>query len=155
MYPPAVLSAVAIAGIVFGLVGCCLALWSWRHQRSLDGRVERLEEAAMRERERRARRARLHVVLEQHIEIRRVLVLQNHGPATASGITVSVNGVPLNRSPLVDQEKLGTIGADMLPASHQLRLPLVSRELTEEIMVEVTWSDATGDLGSSRLTCAP
>lgn len=148
----AVLSAVAVAGLVLGLLGCSLALWSWRRQRALQSRLGRLEEAAIREQGRRTRRARLQADLEQQVEISRVLVIRNAGPAAASGITVSLGGVPLDHSSLIDHKKLDGTGAETLPAGRQLRLPLVARELPEEVEVEVTWSDATGDLGFVRMT---
>ena len=89
----------------------------------------------MRELDRRTKRARLQADLEQQAEISRVLVIRNDGLATACGITVSISGIPLNGSPLIDHEKLDGTGGEMLPAGRQLRLPLVARELPEEVVV--------------------
>jgi hypothetical protein len=151
-YPHAILWAVALTGIILGVLGCAVALFSWRRQRSLQGRLDRLQEAAARERERETKRARLHASLGQQIDISWTLVIRNDRPATASGITVSVNGDPLDRSPLIDQEKLEKIDTETLPGSRQLRLPLVSRDLPDDLVVEVTWSDGSGELGFRKTT---
>ena len=149
-YPQAILWAVALTGIILGVLGCAVALFSWRRQRSL--RLDRLQGAAARERERETKRARLLTSLEQQIDISWTLVIRNDRSATASGITVSVNGDPLDRSPLIDQEKLEKIDTETLPGSRQLRLPLVSRDLPDDLVVEVTWSDGSGELGFRKTT---
>ena len=152
VHPPSILWAVALSGVVLGVLGCSFGLWTWRRQQSLQRRLVRLQELAASERERQTKRAKLHAALEQHVEITWTLVIQNEGPATASGITLSINGVPLDQSPLIDPRICGEADTESLAGNQQLRLPLVVRERPEDLVVEVTWSDASGDLGFSKRT---
>jgi hypothetical protein len=150
VHSPSILWAVALTGVVLGVLGCSFGLWTWQRQQSLQRRLVRLQELAASEQERQTKRAKLHAALEQHVEISWTLVIQNEGPATASGITLSLNGVPLDQSPLIDPRTCGEADTESLAGNRQLRLPLVVRERPEDLVVEVTWSDASGDLGFSK-----
>jgi hypothetical protein len=154
VHPQSVLWLIALAGLALAVIGCALAVGGWRRERSLQRRLTRMQEFAARERERRAKRARLHVAIEQRIEISWNLTIRNDGPSTANGVTISINGVPLDSSPLVDLEKLKQAGTEAIAGNGQLRLPLLGRERPKDLLVEMTWSDSSGDMGFSKTTFA-
>lgn len=136
----------AIAAALFGVLGCVFGATSrWRY-RVLQQRIVEIEEARKAERARRARQARLHAFVEQQVEVKWYLTIQNRGPAEARNLTASINGSPLDNCPLIDPEACDLAGLGAVGAHRGVRIPLHTAERPAELELELTWSDDSGQL---------
>jgi hypothetical protein len=138
---------VAAAGLSLGGIGCAHGLTLRRRNRALEEQLLRVEEAGRRAREREARRARLHAVIEQEVTVRWYLTIRNEGHTAARDFTVSIDGAALDRCPLIDPQdlelaRLGTVGAHA-----RVRIPLQTATAPDKLQLELTWSDASDEVG--------
>ncbi len=139
--------ALAAGGLVLGGIGWALGLAGRRRSRALEEQLLRVEEAARGAREREAKRARLHAFLEQEVTIRWYLTVRNDGHAAARDFTVSIDGAALDRCPLIDPQDLDPARIDTVGAHATMRIPLKTTAAPNPLQLELTWSDASGDLG--------
>ncbi len=140
---------VAVAGLLLGVLGSALGLIGRRHHRALAQRLIEIEEARKNERVREAKRARLHAAIEEQVEVkvRWFVTIQNHGHGDAKHLTVSINGSPLDHCELVNSEELNLARIEAVAAHGGLRIPLRATQRPQDLQVELTWSDASADLG--------
>jgi hypothetical protein len=138
---------VALAGLVLGGIGAALSLSGRRHNLALKDQLQRLEDAARTAREREARRARLHAVIEQEVTVRWYLTIRNDGHAAAHNFTVSIDGAALDRCPLIAPEDLELARIGTVDPHATVRIPLQTPTAPDHLQLELTWSDASGDLG--------
>ena len=138
---------VVVIALVLGGLGTALGLSARRRHGALEDQLLRLEEANRSARERDARRARLAAVIEQEVTVRWYLTIRNDGHAAAQDFTVSIDGAALDRSPLIAASdlELATIGTVGPHAT--VRIPLQTTTAPDRLQLELTWSDASGDLG--------
>jgi hypothetical protein len=138
---------VALAGPILGACGALLALAArWRQQTVAD-RVTQLEEASRRALTREAQRARLRAFLEPEVEVRWYLTIRNDGPGPARDCTISIDGTALEHSPMIDPAQLASAKLAVIGAHGTLRIPLRTATRPEEMQLELTWSDASGEFG--------
>ena len=137
---------VAVAGLVLGGFGAALGL-SGRHRNQTLEQLRRLEEAARSAREREAKRARLHAFIEQEVTVRCYLTIRNDGQAAAEHFTVSIDGAALDRCPLIAPEDLELAAIGTVGPHATVRIPLQTTTAPDRLQLELTWSDASGDLG--------
>jgi hypothetical protein len=138
---------VALGGLVLGGLGTALGLSGRRRERALKEQLLRIEEAGRSARERDAKRARLHATIEQEVTVRWYLTIRNDGHAAAQDFTISIDGAALDRCPLIaasdlERAKIGTVGPHAT-----VRIPLQTTTAPDKLQLELTWSDASGDLG--------
>lgn len=144
----------AIAGAGFGILGCVFGATSRYRYRTLRARLVEIEEARKSERARRAKQARLHAFLEQQVEVTWFLTIQNRGPADAKNLTASINGAPLDNCPLVDPDACDLAGLGAVGAHRGVRIPLHTTVRPPELQLELTWTDASDQLGFYQTTLA-
>jgi hypothetical protein len=138
---------IAVAGLLLGVLGSALGLIGrWRHQ-ALEQRLIEIEEARKRELARQAKRASLRAAIEERVQARWFVTIQNHGHGDAEDLTVSINGSPLDHCELIDPKELNPARIDTVAAHGGLRIPLRVAHRPQELEVELTWSDASGELG--------
>ncbi len=138
---------IAAAGFVLAAWGSLLALGSRRHSLALEDRLGRIEAAARTARERETQRPRLRAVLEQEVEVKWYLTIQNEGHGAASDFTVSIEGSSLEQCPLVDAGQLDPARLSLVDGHGTLRIPLKTVCRPERLQVELSWSDPSGELG--------
>ena len=139
---------VALAGLVLGGIGCALGLGARRRHLAVKDRLIKIEEAARSAREREARRARLSAVIEQEVTVRSYLTIRNEGHGAARDFTVSIDGAALDRCPLVDPQGLDLAALGTVGAHASVRIPLkTTANAPHRLQLELTWSDASGELG--------
>jgi hypothetical protein len=140
---------IAVAGLLLGVLGSALGLIGRRRHQALEQRLLKIEEARKSELARRAKRARLRAAIEEQVEakVRWFVTIQNHGHGDAEALTVSINGSPLDHCDLIDPKELNPAGIDAVAAHGGLRIPLQVADRPQELQVELTWSDASGELG--------
>jgi hypothetical protein len=137
----------ALAGLLLGACGAALGLIIRRRQQAIADRLADLDEASRSAREREARRARLSVALEPEVEVRWYLTIRNDGPGPARDFTISIDGMPIEQSPLVDPAQLAAARHGVVGAHGTLRIPLRIATRPNELQIELTWSDASGEFG--------
>jgi hypothetical protein len=141
-----IFAALALA-LVLGACGVALGVSGRRRaQRSME-RLTEAEEARRRARDRETQRARLSAYLEPEIQVRWFLTIRNEGHAVARDFTVSLDGRPLEQSPLIDPEQVDLGSLSAVPAHGSLRIPLRTAERPERLPLELSWSDASRELG--------
>ena len=138
---------IALAGLALGACGAVLGLISRARNRAIEERVARIEVASKGAREREARRARLHAFLEQEVDVKWYLTIRNQGQGSARDFTVSIDGFSLEQSPLVDPAQLDRAGLAAVGGRGTVRIPLKCATRPDHLQVELTWSDAGGELG--------
>jgi hypothetical protein len=138
---------VAIAGLVIGALGCVLAALTRRRNQDLGQRLQRIEDAAKSEQARQARLARPRATIERDVVVRYQLAIHNDGHGEAKDVTISIDGAPLDNCPLVDAAALDLASTAALGAHGGLRIPLETKEVPERLQIELTWTDASGELG--------
>ncbi len=138
---------VAIAGLVLGAIGAGFGVSGRRRSRAFKDELQRLEDASRSAREREAKRARLHAVIEQEVTVRSYLTIRNDGHAAARDFTVSIDGAALDRCPLIDRQSLDPEEIGTVAPHATLRIPLQTPTAPARLQLELTWSDASGDLG--------
>ncbi len=138
---------IAAAGLVLGGIGSVLGLTLRRRNRALETQLLRIEDAARSAREREAKRARLYAVIEQEVAIKWYLTIRNDGHAAAQDFTVSIDGAALVRCPLIDPQDLDPARIGTVGAHATVRIPLQTATAPPKLQLELTWSDASGDLG--------
>jgi len=126
----------AAAGLVLGGIGSALGLTGRRRNRAL---AEQLLRAT--------KRARLHAFLEQEVTVRWYLTIRNEGHAAAEDFTVSIDGSALDRCPLIDPQELELARIGTVGAHATVRIPLKTVTAPSRLQLELTWSDASGELG--------
>ena len=135
------------AGLILGGVGAVLGAMSWRRNRTLKIRIAELEQEGKSEREREAQRAKLRAFIDQHIDIKSYLVIQNDGQGDARNLTISINGSTLDKCPLVGHEGSGLAEIEGVKAQAGLRIPINSSTTPDKLQLDLSWSDASGALG--------
>jgi hypothetical protein len=138
---------IAAAGLVLGGIGSALGLTGRRRNRALEAQLLRLEEAGRAARERATKRARLHAFLEQEVTVRWYLTIRNEGHAAAQDFTVSIDGSALDRCPLIDPQELELARIGTVGPHATVRIPLKTATAPTSLQLELTWSDASGELG--------
>jgi hypothetical protein len=138
---------IAAAGVVLGGIGSALGLTGRRHSRALERQLRRFEEAAQAARERVAKQARLHAFIEQEVTVRWYLTICNEGHAAARDFTVSIDGSALERCPLIDPQELDLARIGTVGAHATVRIPLKTASAPTSLQLELTWSDASGEIG--------
>jgi hypothetical protein len=138
---------VAAGGLVLGAIGSVLGLTGRRRNRALKEQLTRSEEAARAARERAAKQARLHAFIEQEVTVRWYLTIRNEGHSAARDFTVSIDGSALERCPLIDPQDLDLAKFGAVGAHATLRIPLKTATAPGKLQIELTWSDASGELG--------
>jgi hypothetical protein len=136
-----------LAALLLGACGAALAPSSRRRQQALSARLDGIAEADRRMREREARRARLSVALEPEIEVRWYLTIRNDGPGPARDLTISIDGTALEQSPMIDPTQLASAELGVVGAHRTLRIPLRTAGRPDELQLEVSWSDTSGEFG--------
>jgi hypothetical protein len=144
---PLALWWLAAAGLVVGGIGVALGLRARRRSQDLEAQLKQAEDAIRALRERDTRRARLSAHLEQEVSVRTYLTIRNEGHAAATDFTVSIDGAALDRCPLIDPEDLDPARIGTVPAHASLRIPLKPAAAPTMLQLELTWSDASGELG--------
>jgi hypothetical protein len=142
-----ILAALALAGVVLGAYGAALGLSGRRRARAAMERLAKVEEASRLVRDLRAQRARLSAYLEPEIEVRWFLAIRNEGHGVARDFTVSLDGRPLEQSPLIDPQQVDVGSLSLVPAHSSLRIPLRIAEHPERLRLELSWSDASQEIG--------
>ncbi len=137
----------AAAGLVLGGIGGALGLTLRRRNRALEEQLLRIEDASRNAREREGKQARLHAVIEQEVAVKWYLTIRNDGHAAAQHFTVSIDGAALDRCPLIAPEDLERAKIDTVGAHATVRIPLQATTAPPGLQLELTWSDASGDLG--------
>jgi len=138
----------AAAGLVLGGLGTTFGLRAGRRGRHLEAQLVRAEDAIRALRERDTRRARLSASIEQEVTVRTWLTIRNEGHAAATDFTVSIDGAALDRCPLIDAQALDLEQLATVAAHGTLRLPLKpAGSGPTRLQLELTWTDASGDLG--------
>jgi hypothetical protein len=137
---------IAIAGLVLGGLGCVVGMIGHRRSAALQTRLVQLEDAQKAWRAREAKRARLRATIQQAVEVRWYLAIENDGHGDASDLTVSIDGMPLASWPFIDPKvDLGALGE---VAGHGgVRIPLQTTTRPDALQLELTWTDASGELG--------
>ncbi len=142
-----VLWLVAAGGLALAGAATVVGLGARRRGQDLEAQLARAEDALRSLRERDARRARLFATIEQEVTVRTWLTIRNEGHAAAQDFTVSINGATLDRCPLIDPETLDPARIGTVAAHSTLRIPLKPLPAPARLQLELTWSDASGDLG--------
>ena len=142
-----ILTGLALAGLVLGACGAVLGVSGRRRARAAMKRLADLEEARRSARERAAQRARLSAFLEPEIEVRWYLTIRNEGHGAAQEFAVSLDGRPLEQSPLIDPAQVDPSGLGVVPAHGTLRIPLRTTLRPDRLQLELSWSDASQELG--------
>jgi hypothetical protein len=135
---------ITIIAVAIGAFGTALGLSNRRRSRDLEERLDHIEEANRRARQREGQRARLRAFIEQRFEVRWYLTIENQGPGAAQDVTISIDGTSLERSPVVASQALNLAGLGSLGAQGTVRIPLQASP--EKLQLDLSWSDATGDL---------
>lgn len=138
---------IAIAALVLGGIGAALGLSGRRRHRTLGEQLLRIEEASRNAREREGRRARLRASIEQEVTVGWYLTIRNEGHAAAQDFTVSIDGSALDRCPLIDPQALDLARTGTVGAHAAMRIPLKPGAAPDKLQLELTWSDASGEMG--------
>jgi hypothetical protein len=138
---------IALAGALLGACGAALGLGSRRRARALEERLARLEVAVRTGREREAQRPRIRASLEQAVDVRWYLTIENEGQGSARDFTISIDGSSLEQSSMVDAGQLDLTQLSRIDGRGALRIPLKAARRPERLQVELSWSDGAGELG--------
>lgn len=135
------------AGFILGGLGSVLGAMSWRRNRALKMRIAQLEEEGKAAREREAHRAKLRAFITQELDVKSYLVIQNDGHGDAHNLTVSVNGSALDEWPMIGLEAAELAKTGAVKAQAGVRIPINSSTAPDKLQLDLTWSDASGELG--------
>lgn len=135
-----------IAGGALTLSACAvvLALIDRHRSRTLGERLARYEHAA--ERERKRHRPNLQAFLEQEVDVKWYLAIRNDGLGSARELTVSVDGSSLEQSPMIDARQLDAAKLSLVAGHGLVRIPLKTPTRPHSLQVELSWSDASGEV---------
>ncbi len=142
-----ILWGLALAGLALGACGAALGLAGRRRAEVAAERLAQIEEGNRRARERDAQRARLSVFLEPEVAVRWYLTIRNDGPGPARDLTISIDGMALEQSPLVDVAQVGATKLGVVGAHGTLRIPLRTASRPDELQLELSWTDPSGEFG--------
>jgi hypothetical protein len=134
------------AGLILGGLGSALGAMSWRRNRTLRRRIVELEDEAKAARQREAQRAKLRAFIAQELDIKSYLVIQNDGHGNAQNLTVSINGSSLDQCPMIALQKSDLAKMNGIKAQGGLRIPINSSNASDKLELDLTWSDASGEL---------
>jgi hypothetical protein len=135
------------AGIILGGLGAILGAMGWRRHRRLGERLEQIEEQRKAERTREAQRAKLRARIEQQVDVKSYLIIENDGPGDAANLTVSINGSPISNCPAVSLDPSDLSRIHGVKAQDRLRIPIKPSPELQTLHLDLTWSDASGELG--------
>jgi hypothetical protein len=138
---------IAIGGLALGVCGAVLWLKILRRAQATEERLTRIEVAAKIAREREAQRPKLRAFMEQEVKVRWYLTIQNVGEGSASDCTVSINGSSLEQSLVVEDGSLNLAALSVVGGHDLVRIPLKTAARPSRLRVELSWSDASGELG--------